>query len=113
MPIKHHVFHRAAVDGGVVADGDPVADDDRIEVALAVEHGAVLHIGVGAHADGVDVTAQDGIHPHRGVLAEGDVADKLGGEIDVATGGNLGKMPLVTANHGIEAASRRVYGKPE
>ena len=70
-----------------MADGDPVADFDRIEVALAVEDGAVLDIGVGADADGVDIAAQDGVHPDRGVLAEGDIADELGGEIDVGTGG--------------------------
>jgi hypothetical protein len=88
------------VHGGVVADGDPVADDDRIEVALAVEHGAVLHVGVRADADGVDVAAQHGVHPHRGALAERHVADDLRGEINVATGGNLGQPALVTADHG-------------
>jgi hypothetical protein len=73
------------VDGGIVADGDPVAHDDGIEVALAVEDGAVLDVGVGANADGVDVTAQDGVHPHRRALAEHDVAEDLGGGVDVAT----------------------------
>ena len=95
-----HVLDHAAVDGGVVADGDPVAHDDGIEVALAVEHGAVLHVGVGADADGVDVAAQDGVHPDRGVLAEHDVAEDLGGGVDVATGGDLGRMALVAADHG-------------
>jgi hypothetical protein len=45
------------VHGGVVADGNPVADDDRIEVALAMEDGAVLNVGVGADADGIDIAA--------------------------------------------------------
>jgi hypothetical protein len=73
-----------------VADGDPVSDDDGVEVALAVKDGAVLDIGVGTDADGVDVTAEDGAHPDRGVLAEGDVAGDLSGDVDVATGRDLG-----------------------
>ena len=102
---QHRVLNHAAVDGGVVANGHPVAHDDRIEVALAVEHGAVLHVGVGADADGVHVAAQNGVHPHRGMLAEGHVADELRGKINVATGGNLGQPPLVAANHGSSAVS--------
>ena len=93
------VFHDAAVDRGIVADGDPVADDDRVEVTLAVEDGAVLDVGVGADADGVDVAAEDSIHPHGGLLAQGDVADELGGEIDITTGVDLGYAALETANH--------------
>jgi len=79
------------VDGGVVADGDPVAHDYRIEVALAVEDGAVLDVGVGADTDGVHVATQDGVHPHGGALTEGDVANELGGAVDVATGGDQGQ----------------------
>ena len=86
--------------GGIVADGDPVADVDGVEIALAMEHGAVLHVGTGAHANGVYVASQNGIHPHRGLLAERNVADKLGGNVDVATGGKLGPVPLIVADHG-------------
>ena len=93
------IFDDAAVDGGVVADGDPVADGDGVEVALAVEDRAVLDVGVGADADGVDIAAEDGIHPDRGVFAECDVAEELGGEIDVAAFGNARRVALVTANH--------------
>jgi PIN domain nuclease of toxin-antitoxin system len=87
---EHRVLDTAAVDGGIVTDGDPVADLDTIEMALAVEDGAVLDVGVGSDADRVHIAAQDGVHPDRGVFAEGDVADHLGGEIDITTGGNLG-----------------------
>ena len=103
------VLDDAAVDSGVVADGDPVADDDRVKVALAVENGAVLDVGVGADADGVDVAAEDGIHPDGGSLAEDDVADELGGEIDVATGGNLGQTALVAADHGLRPLKERLF----
>lgn len=71
------VFNDASVDGGIMADGDPVAHMDRKEVALAVEDGAILHVGVGANADGVDITAQHGVHPDRGVCAEFYIADDL------------------------------------
>ena len=96
---QHRVFDYAAMDGGVVADGDPVAHDDRVKIALAVENGAILHVGVGADADGVDVAAQDGVHPHGRSLAEDHIADQLRGKIDIATGGNLGQAALVAANH--------------
>ena len=94
------VFDDAAVNGGVVADGDPVADEDGIFVAHAVEDGAVLHVGVGADADGVDVAADDGVHPDAGVLAEGDIADDLRREVDIAGGGDGGRVALVGADHG-------------
>ncbi len=77
------VFEGAAVDGGVVADGASRADDDGVQVPHAMEDGAVLNVGVGADADGVDVTADDGVHPDGGVFAENDVAENLGGGVDV------------------------------
>ena len=95
-----HILDHAAVDGGIMADGDPVAHNDGIEVAMAVEHGAVLHVGAGADANRVDVAAQDGVHPHRGALAQDDVAEDLRGGIDVAIGGDLGRMALEASNHG-------------
>jgi hypothetical protein len=95
-----HILDHAAVNGGVVADGDPVAHDDRMEVALAMEDGAVLDIGVGADADGVDVTAQDGVHPHRRALTEYDVAEDLGGGVDVATCRDCWRMALIASEHG-------------
>ncbi len=96
---EHRIFNDTAVDGGVVADGDPVADGDGIEVALAVEDRAVLNIGVGADLDGVDVAAQDGIHPDGGVFAECDVAEELGGEIDIAAFGDARGVALPGAKH--------------
>jgi hypothetical protein len=87
------------VDGSVVADGDPVAHEDRILVALAVEDGAILNVGAGADADGVDIAAQDGVHPDRGALAEHDVADELGGGVDVTARRNPRRMALIGADH--------------
>ena len=60
-----------------------------------MEHGAVLHVGVGADADGVDVAADDSVHPDAGVLAEDDIADDLRGEVDVASRGDGRRMALV------------------
>ena len=59
----NHVFNRAAMDRCVVADGDPVADDHRVEIPLAMQHRTVLHIRTSAHADRVYVSAQHSIHP--------------------------------------------------
>ena len=102
------ILDHAAVDGGVVADGDPVADGDGVEIALAVEDGAVLYVGVGADADGMDVAAEDGVHPHRGVFAELDVAEDLGGRVNVAGGGNPGRAAVPGADHGGETSLKSV-----
>jgi len=94
------VFDDAAVDGGVVADGDPISDDHRVLIALAVEDGAVLNVGVRAYADRIDVAAKDGVHPDAGVFAELDVADKLCGVIDIAACRDGRIVALPSANHG-------------
>jgi hypothetical protein len=65
-----------------------------------VEDGVVLDIGVVANADLVDIAAEDGIHPDAGVFADDDVADELGGVIDVSSGGELGSDAFVGADHG-------------
>jgi hypothetical protein len=96
------VLDGAAVDGGVVADADAVADEDRVEVAHAVEDGAVLDVGAGADADAVGVATDYGVHPERGLGAEMDVADELGGGVDVAAGGDGGGDAAVRADHGIK-----------
>jgi isopentenyl phosphate kinase len=100
IPDEHRVFNHAAMHGGVMSDGDPIAHDDRIDVALAVENGAILDVGLGTDADGIHIAAEHGIHPNRRVLAKRHVADQLGRKVDVTTGGHLGKPPLVTPDHG-------------
>jgi hypothetical protein len=99
------VFEGAAVDGGVVADGAAVSDDDGVEVALAVDYGAVLDVGAGADADAVDVAAENGVHPDGGLRAELDVADDLGGGVDVAAGGDGGGDTAEGAKHGYSVGS--------
>ena len=98
------VFNHAAVDSAIVADCDPVADDDGVEVALAVEDRTVLDVGTGPDADGIHVTAQDGVHPNGGAFAEHDVTENLGGYIDVATGWNRWDQTLIGANHRARAS---------
>ena len=98
-PDEDVVFDHAAVDCGVVADRDPVSDNDRIEVALAMEDGTVLNIGICPYTDGVDIATKDGIHPDRGVLAEDHISKDLCRNVDVAGFGNLRSLSLVTADH--------------
>jgi hypothetical protein len=43
-----------------------------------------LNVGIVADADLVNVAAEDGVHPDAGVFAEDDVADELGGVVDLA-----------------------------
>ena len=66
-----------------VADGDVVAENQRIFVAHDVEDRAVLNVGARADADVVHVAAHDGERPDAGVFADDYVADDDGGGIDV------------------------------
>ena len=53
----------AAVERDIVPDGDIVTDLDRGLLIEGMEDGAVLDIHIVADADGVDVTAEDGVEP--------------------------------------------------
>jgi hypothetical protein len=55
-----------------------------------------------ADADFVDVATQDGVHPDAGVLAADDIANQLGGFVDVAGRWNLGRDAFEGADHGPE-----------
>ena len=52
-----------------------VGAHNGLEVARAVEHGAVLHRRAGADDDPALVAAQHGLRPHRDPGTEHDVAD--------------------------------------
>jgi len=67
-----------------------------------VEHTAILHVGVFANADGKHVTADDGVHPDAGVFTYFDVADDLGGLIDITRIVNARRDPLIRAKHKVE-----------
>src|SRR5208337_2626935 len=97
----------AAVQDGIVSHADVVADEDAVLFLHAVEDTVVLNVGIVADADLVDVAAKDGVHPDAGVFAEDDVADELGGVVDVAGVGELGSDALVGADHSCECGSER------
>jgi hypothetical protein len=52
-----------------------------------------------ADADLVHVAAKDAVHPDAGVLAENDVADDLGGFVDIGRIGELGSDAIIGADH--------------
>jgi len=92
-------FNGATVEYSVVANGDIVANEDAVFSFHAVENAVVLNVGVVADADLVDVAAEDRVHPDAGVFAENDVADELGGVVDIAGVGELGSDAFVGADH--------------
>jgi hypothetical protein len=57
-----------------VAHGDVAAQEDPELLFHAMQNAAVLHIRIGAHANGVDVAPQNGIHPDAGVLVQHHIA---------------------------------------
>jgi hypothetical protein len=81
--------------------GNPVTHGDAVFMAHAVEHAAILHVGVFANPDGEHVTANDGIHPDAGVFADFDIADDLGGFVDIARIVNARRDSLIRAKHKI------------
>jgi hypothetical protein len=84
-----------------VAHGDVVANVDAILFFHAVEDGVVLNVGIMADANLVDVAAEDGVHPDAGVFSDDDVADELGGVVNVGGIGELGSDAFVGADHKI------------
>src|SRR5438876_6806295 len=89
----------AAVQGNTVADGDVVAEDQRIFVAHDVKDRAVLDIGARADADVVDVAADHRAGPDAGVFADDHVADEHGSGIDVSGGGDFGAVAAIGSDH--------------
>ena len=82
-----------------MAYGDIVTNVNAVLFFHAVEDAVVLNVGIVAHADLVDVAAEDRVHPDAGVFAKNDVADELGGVVDVAGVGELGSDAFVGADH--------------
>ena len=82
-----------------MADGDVFAEIDAVLLLHAVEDAAVLNVGVRADANFMDVAAEDGVHPDGGVFAQDDVADDLGGGVDVAGGGDFWGDVFEGADH--------------
>jgi len=103
---KDFVLQGASVDGGVVSDSAHIADDDGVQELHSVQDGAILDVGAGADTDVMDIAADDGVHPHARVVAEDDIADELGGGVDVAGGWNRGSDVAVRADHGSECTNR-------
>src|SRR5216684_4748971 len=85
----------AAVQGDAVADGDIVAEEQRIFVAHNVEDAAVLDVGASADADVVHVAAHDGAGPDAGVGADHHVADDDGGGVNVGGCGDVGPLAAI------------------
>ena len=52
-----------------------------------------------AHADGVHVSTEHGVHPHTGMLAENDVANELSRVVHVTRVWNLRCHAVVRTNH--------------
>ena len=78
-PDQTVVFDTGAVNGGVVADRNVVAQFDYRFLVEGVQYGAVLDVDAIAEADGVNVAAKDGAVPDGAVVAHRDVADQGGG----------------------------------
>src|SRR4051812_31812602 len=93
------VADHATVQRHRVADGDPVADEDAVSFFHAVQHAAILNVGIRAHADGVNVATQHGVHPDTGIFAKFHIADDLGRFVHIAASVDAGRDGVVGAEH--------------
>ena len=69
------VTDMAAVECDIVPDRDIVTDLNGRLLIEGMEDGAVLDIHVVADADGIDVTAEDGVEPDAAALSKDDISD--------------------------------------
>src|SRR5690606_32923646 len=73
---------------GLVADGDVIADDQRIAAGVVVggvgnvQYGAVLHTGARPDADVVHIATDHRQRPHRTIIAQFHIADHHGAAIN-------------------------------
>ena len=110
------VANGAAVQRDGMPDCDPVTHDDAVFVAHAMEHAAILHIGVFTDAYGEHVATDHGVHPHAGIFTDLNIANDLGGFVDIARIVNARRDPLIRAKHKVEflkvtcAAESSKYG---
>src|SRR5258708_6131450 len=86
-----------------VPHGDTVADVHAVLLLHPVQNAAVLNVGMRADANLVDISADDGVHPHAGVFGENDVADDLRGVIHVTRCGDGWRNSLVRTDHRLTA----------
>jgi hypothetical protein len=82
-----------------VADGDLIADDQRMGVVGDMEHAEILHVGSISNPNMVHVPANDGMEPHAAVLAQYHIADDNAGLFDKAGDGNGWFDALKCADH--------------
>jgi hypothetical protein len=92
-------FDRTAVQDDGVADGDVIAENERIGVAHYVEDGTILDIRARTDTHKVHVTAEYGAGPHAGMFTDDYVTDDHGLGIDVSSCGDLRHVTQVSANH--------------
>lgn len=97
--VKYHCSHTyqaattqgAAVDGGVVAYGNPILDEGRCGAAH-VDAYTILHVDSMPHGNGGHVGADDGPKPHGAVITHGDSAYDGGILAEVAAVAPAGRL---------------------
>ena len=82
-------------------DRNAVADGQRKQSGVAMQHRVVLNAGFVADADRVHVAAHGDIRPDAGPLADDHVSNHLRALIDVSGSGNLGHDAAIGTNHAV------------
>ncbi len=74
-PNEYFVFDGAAVHNGIVRNGNVIADDRLVTLVRAVNHGAILDIGMMPNRDRIDIAPHHGIEPHAAKIAHCHFSD--------------------------------------
>src|SRR6202142_1417819 len=100
------VLYDAGMQDYPVADGDPLADNERptrrVRCGLVrdMQHRIVLHIGAGAYVYVIDVAADDHTRPDAGFLPQLHLADHRGAWMHPSTRSKLRMNAVKRADSG-------------
>jgi hypothetical protein len=79
---EHAIVDGAAVDHGIVTDGDLVADNGGSVGVHHMDAGVVLHVASASDADVVHIAADGHVKPDAALLAKNHIADDVGTRSD-------------------------------
>jgi len=99
---EHIVLQNAPMNSGIMTNRDPIANENGIHIALAMNNSAILHIRAHANANVMHIPPNNSVHPDAGTLTENNIPKHLGRGIDIGSWRNRRIMAKVRTKHGIE-----------
>ncbi len=95
---ENFIFNYTTVQRHRMRHADPVAQNQRKLVALHVQTAVILHIRLVSDADEMHVTADSGVRPDAGPLADYHVTNYLSAGVDIGGRGDFRHDAAVATN---------------